>query len=149
MKLPVTIDPRYHDAAIFDLDGMLTDTACSDAAACALLLEPTVVLVRKLQGINVATAACSSNNYCRQTLKVVGIDDLFDVCIDGTVAGGPGLAGNGDPSLLLEATHRLGVRPQRAVVVEDADAGVIADRDGGFATPCRSRHSLSGARGTG
>jgi beta-phosphoglucomutase-like phosphatase (HAD superfamily) len=34
MKLPVTIDPRYHDAVIFDLDGVLTDTACSDAAAC-------------------------------------------------------------------------------------------------------------------
>ena len=31
MKLPVTIDPRYHDAVIFDLDGVLTDTACSDA----------------------------------------------------------------------------------------------------------------------
>ncbi|UQX10770.1 hypothetical protein [Candidatus Mycobacterium methanotrophicum] len=35
MKLPVTIDPRYHRRVIFDLDGVLADTACSGAAACA------------------------------------------------------------------------------------------------------------------
>ena len=30
MKLPVTIDPRYHDAVLFDLDGALTnDVPCS------------------------------------------------------------------------------------------------------------------------
>ena len=133
MKLPVTIDPRYHDAVIFDLDGVLTDTACSDAAACAPLLEPTVALARKLQGVGLATAACSSNSHCQQILKAVGVDDLFDVCIDGTVAGGLGLAGNGDPSVVLEATRRLGVSPQRSVLIEDADAGTTAGRDGGFA----------------
>ena len=133
MKLPVIIDPRYHDAVIFDLDGVLTDTACSDAAACAPLLEPAVALARKLQGIDVATAACSSSSHFQQILKTAGVDDLFDVCIDGTVARGLGLAGSGDPAVRLEATRRLGVRPQRAVVVQDADAGVIAGRDGGFA----------------
>ena len=133
MKLPVAIDARYHDAAIFDLNGVLTDTVCSDAAACATQLEPTVALARKLQGVDVATAACSSSSHCQQILKAVGVDDLFDVCIDGTVAGGLGLAGNVDPSVLLEATRRLGVRPQRSVLVEDADAGVTAGRDGGFA----------------
>ena len=35
--------------------------------------------------------------------------------------------------MLLEATRRLGVRPQRCVVVENSDAGVAAGRDGGFA----------------
>ena len=28
MKLPITIDPRYHDAVLFDLDGALTTTTC-------------------------------------------------------------------------------------------------------------------------
>ena len=73
MKVPVTIDPRYHDAVIFDLDGVLTDTACSDAAAFAPLLEPTVALARKLQGVDVATAACSSSSHCRQILKPPGL----------------------------------------------------------------------------
>ncbi len=102
MKLPVTIDPRYHEAVIFDLDGVLTDTACSDASACAPLLEPTAALARKLQGVDVATAACSSSSHCQQILKTAGVDDLFDVCIDGTVSGGLGLAGNGDPAVRLE-----------------------------------------------
>jgi alpha,alpha-trehalase len=95
-------------------------------------LEPTVVLARKFQGVDVATAACSSSSHCQQVLKAAGVDDLFDVCIDGTVAGELELAGKGDPAVRLEATRRLGVRPQRAVVVEDADAGVSACRDGGF-----------------
>ena len=39
MKLPVTIDPRYHDAVIFDLDGVLTDTASVHRAAWASLFN--------------------------------------------------------------------------------------------------------------
>ena len=31
----VTIDPRFHDAVIFDLDGVVTDTASVHAAAWA------------------------------------------------------------------------------------------------------------------
>ncbi|MBI2694258.1 trehalose-phosphatase [Mycobacterium nebraskense] len=133
MKLPVTIDPRYHDAVIFDLDRVLTDTACSDAAAFAPLLEPAVTLARKLQGGGVATAACSSSSHCQQILETTGVDHLFDVCIGGMVAAGLGFAGKGYSAVLLEATRRLGVRPQRSVVVEDAAAGVTAGRDGGFA----------------
>ena len=29
MQLPVTIDPRYHDAVIFGLEGVVTETAPS------------------------------------------------------------------------------------------------------------------------
>src|SRR6202008_10079 len=57
---------------------------------------------------------------------------LFDVCIDGTAAG-RGTAEKPDPAVLLEAARRLGVRPQRCVVVENSEAGVAAGRDGGFA----------------
>jgi alpha,alpha-trehalase len=39
MKLPVTIDPRYHDAVIFDLDGVVTDTASIHAAAWTTLFN--------------------------------------------------------------------------------------------------------------
>jgi alpha,alpha-trehalase len=39
MKPPVTIDPRYHDAVIFDLDGVVTDTASIHAAAWATLFD--------------------------------------------------------------------------------------------------------------
>jgi alpha,alpha-trehalase len=37
--IPVRIDPRYHDAALFDLDGIVTDTASLHATAWAALFD--------------------------------------------------------------------------------------------------------------
>ena len=42
MTLPVTVDPRYHDAVVFNLDAVLTDI---DGVP---VLESTVNLARKL-----------------------------------------------------------------------------------------------------
>ncbi|BBX71359.1 trehalose-phosphatase [Mycolicibacterium psychrotolerans] len=39
MSLPVFVDPRYHDAVIFDLDGVVTDTAALHAAAWRATLD--------------------------------------------------------------------------------------------------------------
>jgi alpha,alpha-trehalase len=215
MKLPVTIDPRYHDAVIFDLDGVVTDTASIHAAAWRTLFDDylagrparededhspftdddyrrfvdgkprydgvadflasrgivvphgnpsdsgdttvcglgnrkqqvflelmaggvprfdsTVALVRKLQEAGVATAIYSSSRNCEQVLRAAGIGDLFAVRVDGVVADALGLPGKPDPAVLVEATRRLGARPERSVVVEDAIAGVEAGRNGGFA----------------
>jgi hypothetical protein len=38
-SIPVTIDPRYHDAVLFDLDGVVTDTASAHAAAWKSVLD--------------------------------------------------------------------------------------------------------------
>jgi alpha,alpha-trehalase len=115
MKHPVTIDPRYHDAAIFNLDGVVTDAGVP-------VFESTVVLVRKLAEAGVATAVYSSSRNCEQVLEATGLGDLFAVRVDGVAADG-----------LLEANNRLSTAPERSVVIEDADAGVEAARDGGFA----------------
>ncbi len=39
MKLPVFVDPRYHDAVIFDLDGVVTDTAAIHKAAWKAMFD--------------------------------------------------------------------------------------------------------------
>jgi hypothetical protein len=39
VKLPLTIDPRYHDAVLFDLDGVVTDTASIHSAAWASMFD--------------------------------------------------------------------------------------------------------------
>ncbi len=124
MKLPVTIDPRYHDAVLLDLDGALT----SDVP----IFGATVDLTRKLQAIGVEVAVYSSSPQCRKALMTAGVDDLFDVCIDGT-DGDRGTVETPDPTVLLEAARRLEVRPQRCVVVENSAAGGAAGRQGGFA----------------
>lgn len=215
MTTQVTIDPRLHDAVIFDLDGVLTDTASIDTAAwtevfndflmrrpdadgenhtpfteedyrhyidgkpghdgvadfvaargislphgggsgggedtvCGLGdrkqasflerlhdgvpgLEPTVALVRKLAETGVVTAVYSLSRNCERILKAAGLGELFAVRVDGVVADELGLPGKPDPVLLLEATRRLGAVPQRSVVISDAEAGVQAGRNGGFA----------------
>ena len=42
------------------------------------------------------------------------------------------LPGKPAPAMLLELASRLGAKPARAVIVEDAIAGVEAGRAGGF-----------------
>ena len=51
MELRVTIDPRLHDAVIFDLDGIVA-------------FDSLVALVRKLHDAGVATAVHSSSHDC-------------------------------------------------------------------------------------
>lgn len=116
MTLPVTVDPRYHDAVIFGLDAVLTE------ADGVPPFEFTTNLVRKLLDVGVATAVYSSRPGGQQLLKSAGIEHLFGVCVDGTPV-----------AALVEATRQLGVRPQRSVVVDDAGAGIAAAQNDGFA----------------
>jgi len=89
-------------------------------------------LLAKLRqfGINVAVASSSKN--CAAVLRAARLDQLIGVRVDGIDAERLGLPGKPDPALFLEATRRLGVEPARAVLFEDALAGVAAGRQGGF-----------------
>jgi alpha,alpha-trehalase len=199
--LPVAIDPRYHDAVLFDLDGVITDTASlhekawaelfaeyeftsadyrhfidgkprydgvrdflasrgvslpwgapsdeGDDTVCGLgnrkqqlylakiadgvpTFESTVTLVRRLDELGVGTAVYSASRNCERVLESAGISGYFAVRVDGVTAEELGLPGKPDPAMLLETANRLGARPGRCVVVEDAEAGVTAGRAGGF-----------------
>ncbi len=91
-----------------------------------------VALVRSLQKAGVGTAVISASRNAEAVLASAGVLDLFPVRVDGVVAAELGLPGKPDPAVFLEAARRLGVPPERAVVVEDAQAGVEAGRAGGF-----------------
>ena len=201
------ISPARYDAAIFDLDGVVTDTASMHAAAWRRLFDDylasrpdragenrlpftdedyrryvdgrsrydgvrvflasrritedppavqalgdrkdeyfresvkqhgvrvfdgTVVLLRSLRAAGIRVAIISASRNCVEVLKAASLDDMFEVRVDGVVAGELGLPGKPDPAVFLEAARRLQVTPNRAVVVEDALAGVAAGRRGGF-----------------
>jgi trehalose-phosphatase len=215
MKLPVVIDPRYHDAVIFDMDGVVTDTASIHAKAwrsmfddflagrperegenhalfteddyrhfvdgkprhdgvadflasrgitldrgdstdaptrdtvCGLgnrkqeifrrlithgvpKFDSTVALIRRLQDAGLGTGLYSASRNCEHVLDAADIGDLFLVRVDGVIAAELGLPGKPDPAVLLETARRLQVHPDRCVIVEDAEAGVTAGRNGGF-----------------
>ena len=52
--------------------------------------------------------------------------------MDGVVARQESLPGKPAPDTFIEAARRLGLEPGAAAVFEDAQAGVVAGRAGGF-----------------
>jgi len=77
-------------------------------------------------------AVVSASENCREVLDAAGIEDLFEVRIDGLVAEREHLRGKPAPDTYLAAAERLGVRPSEAAVFEDALAGVASGRAGDF-----------------
>ena len=94
--------------------------------------QGSVALVRQLRGKGMKTAVVSSSHNCLAVLQAAKMADLFDARVDGEVADRLQLRGKPAPDTFLAASKQLGVPPQRAVVVEDAIAGVQAGRDGRF-----------------
>lgn len=78
-------------------------------------------------------AVVSSSTNCRDVLAAAGIENFFDVRIDGIVAEREHLKGKPAPDTYLAAAEALDVTPDTAAVFEDALAGVEAGRAGGFA----------------
>lgn len=104
---PVTIDPRLHDAVIFDLHSLI-----SARPADAAVEESTVALARKLREEGIAVRFLSPG-------------------------GSPGEQGDtpstADPEAdLVAAVAAFSVAGQRSVVVEGSAAGVEASRNHGF-----------------
>lgn len=94
--------------------------------------ESTVDLIRSARASGIKTAIISASKNCVDVLRAANVLDLFDAKVDGTDADELGLPGKPDPAVFLEAARRLAVPPERAVVVEDAIAGVQAGHDGRF-----------------
>jgi len=82
------------------------------------------------RGLRRAVASSSTN--CRHVLAAAGIEDLFEVVIDGVVAEREHMQGKPAPDTFLAAARALELEPTRAAVFEDALAGVAAGQAGEF-----------------
>jgi alpha,alpha-trehalase len=92
----------------------------------------TVSLIRELRRHGYRIAVVSSSANCREVLMSAGLLDLFDARVDGLDLARGGLRGKPAPDTFLEAARRLEISASRAVVIEDAVAGVEAGHAGGF-----------------
>jgi len=92
----------------------------------------SVGFVLYLRRMGIKTAIVTSSENCEKILKAAKVEDLFDACVDGEVLIKERLTGKPAPDAFLRAAELLQVRPQRALVVEDAISGVRAGRAGGF-----------------
>ncbi|MFW6324750.1 MAG: HAD family hydrolase [Desulfovibrionales bacterium] len=98
----------------------------------AEVLHPSVDWVRRQKQEGILVAVVSSSKNTPLVLKTAGLEDLFQIRVDGNVGADLGLEGKPAPDYFLEAASRLEVAPEEAAMVEDAVSGVDAGRRGGF-----------------
>jgi beta-phosphoglucomutase-like phosphatase (HAD superfamily) len=79
--------------------------------------------------VPLAVASGSSRPVIESTMRVTGLDPLFDVvvCREDVRAGKPA------PDLFLLAAERVGIAPARCLVFEDSDEGMLAASRAGMA----------------
>jgi beta-phosphoglucomutase family hydrolase len=94
--------------------------------------EGSVRYVHAARDAGLRRAVVSSSANCREILAAAGIEDLFEVRIDGIVAERDHLRGKPAPDTFLAGARALGLEHGEAVVFEDALAGVAAGRAGHF-----------------
>ncbi len=88
--------------------------------------------LRATRDAGLRRAVVSSSANCHDVLVAAGIEDLFEVRIDGVVAKQEHLRGKPAPDTFLAGAQALGLKPAEAAVFEDALAGVEAGRAGDF-----------------
>ncbi|MFF1703277.1 HAD family hydrolase [Streptomyces sp. NPDC058252] len=94
--------------------------------------DGTLRYVEAVRDSGLRTAVVSSSANCRDILRTIGAESLFDVRIDGVVAAERKLPGKPRPDTFLAAARDLSVVAEEAAVFEDALAGMDAGRSGHF-----------------
>jgi beta-phosphoglucomutase family hydrolase len=94
--------------------------------------EGSAAYLQAAKDAGLRRALVSSSHNAEEVLHVTGLAELIEERVDGHVKDELGLRGKPAPDTFLEAARRLGVRPEQAVVFEDAQSGVAAGRAGRF-----------------
>ncbi len=94
--------------------------------------EGSVAYLAAVADAGLRRAVVSASKNCAEVVEAAGLASLLEVRVDGVVARDEGLPGKPAPDTFLAAAAKLGVRPERAAVFEDAIAGVQAGRAGRF-----------------
>lgn len=115
---PATIDRRYHEAVMLNLDGV----TCVEALGAASLSG----FLRRLRNSGIATAVYSATAGCPRP-SFQHIAELVDVALD---AGD--CAGESRSSILHRAATLLNVHPGRCAVIEHDPIGIRSCGAGGF-----------------
>lgn len=92
------------------------------------LSEETRETLEGLRKRGYLLAIGSSSKNTRQILNQLGLGDFFDAIADGTQI----TYSKPNPEVFLLAANMLGVNPEEALVIEDADSGIQAAYAGEF-----------------
>lgn len=97
-----------------------------------VVYDCAVELLQRLRRAGFRAAVVTASKNCDLILQKAGLNGLFDAQLDGIEAEDLELAGKPDPDTFVEAVRQLGCVPERAAVLEDATAGVMAASRGHF-----------------
>ena len=92
------------------------------------LSEETRMTLEVLRSRGYLLGIGSSSKNTKQILSQLGLGDFFDAIADGTQI----TYSKPDPEVFLLAAEKLGVEPEEALVIEDADSGIQAAYAGAF-----------------
>lgn len=82
--------------------------------------------LEKIRALGIKTAIGSASKNTPAILKYIGLEDFFDVVIDGNKVSAP----KPDPEVFLKGAEELHLDPSECVVFEDAKAGIEAALNG-------------------
>jgi beta-phosphoglucomutase family hydrolase len=94
--------------------------------------EGSTRFVTAARAAGLRRAVVSASRNCQEILAVAGLEQLFEVRVDGVVAAEQRLPGKPAPDTFLAAANMLGAEPEQCAVFEDAISGVEAGRAGAF-----------------
>lgn len=92
----------------------------------------TIALINFLKSKGMKSAVVTASENCQEILHAAGVTEIFDAAVDGRDARTLHLHGKPQPDTFVRAAELLEVPPKRAVVFEDALAGVEAGHAGHF-----------------
>ncbi len=94
--------------------------------------------VLRQKGLKLAVGSGSKN--ARIILQKTQLENCFDAIVDGSEL----TLGKPNPEVFLKAAQKVGVPPQNCIVVEDADAGIAAAKNGGMTAVAIGEAAKSG-----
>ena len=87
--------------------------------------------IAALRSLGIPTALATANEpELISSMEYVDVDALFDTCVHGRDVG----TTKDQPDIYLEAARRLAVAPERCIVFEDIEPGLLAASGAGFQT---------------
>lgn len=92
------------------------------------ILPGILETLKLLEDKKIKTAIGSSSKNTMFILNKIGLTDKFDAIVDGTMIKNSKPA----PEVFLQAAEKVGIKAEKCLVVEDADAGVEAGKRAGM-----------------
>lgn len=95
--------------------------------------EDTLEMIKRWRKENKKLAVISSSRNCKYILEKTGLEDKFEVRIDGNTLKEKGIKGKPEPDMFLKAARYLNVKAAETIIIEDAIQGIQAGKKGKFA----------------